>query len=178
MADAALHALVHDFDVTSLYRAHARTVWRTLLRLGVPELTIEDAVQQVFLTAFLRRQDFEGRSAALTWLLGIALGVAANARRAAAVRLLDPRHAADLPLPAPGPGADEALHQRRQLAALTRALDTLSPEQREAVVLLDLEQLTGPEVAQVLHVNLNTVYSRARLGRAALERALSAGGVR
>jgi RNA polymerase sigma-70 factor (ECF subfamily) len=49
----------------------------------------------------------------------------------------------------------------------------LPDEQREVVVLIDLEQLTAPQVAEALEVKLNTVYSRLRLGRAALTRALS-----
>ena len=51
-------------------------------------------------------------------------------------------------------------------------LSRLPDEQREVVVLVDLEQLTAPQVADALEVKLNTVYSRLRLGRAALSRAL------
>jgi RNA polymerase sigma-70 factor, ECF subfamily len=44
----------------------------------------------------------------------------------------------------------------------------LPDKQRTVVVLIDLEQLTAPEAAQVLGINANTIYSRLRLGRQAL----------
>lgn len=154
-------------EIAVLYDAHARRVWRTCLRLGVPSGAIEDAVQDVFLTAHRSQADFQGRSSPLTWLLGIAVRVAANARRSkwrpevlgdsSSDATWDPEH---------------QLQQRQSLAHLERVLSQLTEEQREVVVLMDLEQLTAPEIAEALEVKLNTVYSRLRLGRAALARLL------
>ncbi len=157
-------------DIARLYQAHARQVWRTLLRLGVQRAGLEDAVQDVFLTAHQRLAGFEGRSNPGTWLVGIAVRVAANARRATQrrghVRLLD----AGLVDPSRGP--EQQLAQQRSLQELEQVLSRLPEEQREVVVLIDLEQLTAPQAAEALEVKLNTVYSRLRLGRAALTKAL------
>ncbi len=161
-------------DVGQLYEAHARQVWRTLLRLGVPSATVEDAVQDVFLTAYQRLDGFEGRSAHATWLVGIAVRVASNLRRSAQGRPL--LSAVEKTLVDPGAGPELRLSRERDLLALNRVLSQLPDEQREVVVLIDLEQLTAPQVAAVLEVKLNTVYSRLRLGRAALTRALSRPG--
>jgi RNA polymerase sigma-70 factor, ECF subfamily len=159
-------------DLSALYAAHARVVWRTLARLGVSEASIEDAVQEVFLTAYQHRADFEGRSAVSTWLLGIAVRVAANARRS------QDRQGFVVPLsvelPSDARGLDEALERRRRLFELDQVLRQLPDAQREVVVLMELEQLSAPEVAEVLSVNVNTIYSRLRLGRAALATALGA----
>lgn len=156
-------------DIASLYAVHARQVWRTLLRLGVPAATVEDAVQDVFLTAQQKLAGFEGRSTPGTWLVGIAVRVAANARRSAErrghLKVLDDA------LVDPTTGPDQRLEQRRNLAELEMVLARLPEEQREVVVLIDLEQLTAPQAAEALEVKLNTVYSRLRLGRAALSRA-------
>lgn len=158
-------------DIARLYQAHARQVWRTLVRLGVSSAVVEDAVQDVFLTAHQRLADFEGRSNAGTWLVGIAVRVAANARRAiqrrGPVRLLDDG------MVDPGSAPDQRLEQQRNLHELEQVLAQLPEEQREVVVLIDLEQLTAPQAAEALEVKLNTVYSRLRLGRAALSRALN-----
>jgi len=158
-------------DLARLYDAHARQVWRTLARLGVPSSAVEDAVQDVFLTAHQRLDGFEARSSASTWLVGIAVRVAANVRRAmqrrGALRLVDDT------LVDPARGPDQRLEQQRDLRELDRVLSRLPDEQREVVVLVDLEQLTAPQVAEALEVKLNTVYSRLRLGRAALARALT-----
>jgi RNA polymerase sigma-70 factor (ECF subfamily) len=155
-------------DIRALYDAHAHQVWRMVARLGVPEGAVEDVVQDVFLTAHRRLPEFAGRSSPLTWLFGIAMKLAANGRR---------RRTADAPVPpslidttrAP----DEQLDRRRAMKSLDRALAHLPDEQRDAVVLMDLEQLTAAQVAEALEVNVNTVYSRLRLGRLALARALN-----
>lgn len=156
-------------ELAALYDAHATRVWRTCARLGVPPSAIEDAVQDVFLTAHRTLARFEGRSSPLTWLLGIAVRVSANARR---VKWAP--EALDEVVPDPGDDPEQRLQRRRSLEALERVLSQLPREQREVVVLVDLEQLTAPEVAEALSVNLNTVYSRLRLGRAALNRAIQA----
>ena len=158
-------------DLARLYDAHARQVWRTLARLGVPSSAVEDAVQDVFLTAHQRLDGFEGRSSASTWLVGIAVRVAANVRRAmqrrGALRLVDDQ------LVDPARGPEQRLEHQRNLRELDQVLSRMPDEQREVVVLIDLEQMTAPQAAEALEVKLNTVYSRLRLGRAALTRALS-----
>ena len=158
-------------DIARLYEAHARQVWRTLLRLGVTEAFVEDCVQDVFLTAHQRLPEFQGRSAPGTWLVGIAVRVAANARRAVQRRGVVQLVGHDLVDPSRGP--DERVDQHRALLELEQVLARLPEDQREVVVLIDLEQLTAPQAAEALEVKLNTVYSRLRLGRAALSRALN-----
>jgi RNA polymerase sigma-70 factor (ECF subfamily) len=158
-------------DVASLYEAHARQVFRTLTRLGLRGSAVEDAVQDVFLTAHQGLERFERRSSVLTWLLGIAVRVAANARRGDERR--GPSLVADESLVDPAVSADQRLERERDLQQLERVLGQLPREQREVVVLVDLEQLTAPQVAEALEVKLNTVYSRLRLGRAALSLALA-----
>jgi len=157
-------------DIARLYDDHARQVWRTLARLGVPPAAVEDAVQDVFLTAHERLEGFEGRSSLSTWLVGIAVRVAANARRAAqrqgTLKLVD-EHFADA-----SRGPEQHLEHQRSLRELDAVLSALPDDQREVVVLCDLEQLTAPQVAEAIDVKLNTIYSRLRLGRAALSKAL------
>lgn len=115
-------------DLRGWYAAHARQVWRTLSRLGVPLAQVEDAVQDVFLTAHQRLPTWEGRGQPATWLLGIAVRVAANARRKAHLtavltdEMVDPARPPDL-----------ALERRRALAELERVLEQLPQEQREVL---------------------------------------------
>lgn len=155
-------------DLTQWYATHARRVWRTMLRLGVPPASVEDAVQDVFLTAHQRLGTFEGRAQPSTWLLGIAVRVAANARRRSHLSVVLPDTLVDA-----ARTPEQALERQRDLEALERVLAQLPQEQREVVVLVDLEHVPGPEVAEALEVKLNTVYSRLRLGRASLARALA-----
>jgi RNA polymerase sigma-70 factor (ECF subfamily) len=46
-----------------VYRAHHAYVWRCLLRLGVDEAAVDDAVQDVFIVVHRKLDDFEGRAA-------------------------------------------------------------------------------------------------------------------
>ena len=167
VTELALPMRTQPLDLTTLYEEHARQVWRCLARLGVPPASVEDAVQEVFLTAHQRLRDFEARSAPSTWLIGIAVRVAANARRLSSRRgLLQP---VPETLTARGLGADDELARRRSLFELDRVLSLLPDEQREVVVLCDLEQLSAVEVSEALKVKVNTISSRLRLGRASLK---------
>jgi RNA polymerase sigma-70 factor (ECF subfamily) len=159
-------------DIAALYDAHARQIWRVLVRLGVPSSHVEDAVQDVFLTAHQNRRKFLRRSQPSTWLIGIAVGIAANLRR----KKSSSQGAANTPWEGaePQPSPYQHLESQARLHELELFLARLPEDQREIVVLVDLEEMTAPQVAAALQVNLNTVYSRLRLGRAALTHALKA----
>jgi RNA polymerase sigma-70 factor (ECF subfamily) len=70
------------------------------------------------------------------------------------------------------PDPEEALQARQQHEVLIMLLDRLDPDRREVVVLHDLEGHSMPEIAEMLGVGLNTLYSRLRLGREQLARDL------
>jgi RNA polymerase sigma-70 factor, ECF subfamily len=48
-------------------------------------------------------------------------------------------------------------------------LDTMDDEKRAVFALVELEQLSVPEVAKLLDLNLNTTYSRLRIARQVFE---------
>ena len=59
---------------------------------------------------------------------------------------------------------------------LEAALARLSPEQRQPLLLVCVEQVSYAEVAQVLHIPIGTVMSRVCRGRAALRQFLDGQG--
>lgn len=138
-------------------------VWANLRRLGVPARHLEDAVQETFIVVHRRLGEFAGRSSLKTWLAGIAWRIASEYRRHEA------RKGGGEPLPDTlvAPGRDPlgaAVHAEavRQLDALLNELDE---DKRVVFVLAELEQMSVPEIAQALDVNVNTVYSRLRAAR-------------
>jgi RNA polymerase sigma-70 factor, ECF subfamily len=151
-------------SLEALYRRYASFVWRAVRRMGVPDESAEDVVQEVFIVARRRLGTYEGRGSPSSWLYGIARGVTANLRR----HHERTRRRLELVTPVVAPVGDpEAdLHARRAADRVRTFLDTLDPEQREVFVLADVEGMRGPEIAVALAVNLNTVYSRLRLARA------------
>lgn len=155
-----------------LYDEHAPVVWRVIRRLGLAEDLVEDALQEVFLIAFRRQADFEGRSAYRTWLCGIAVRVARRARSRAARRAgREVREPTGDHSPSRGDLPDGLALRREAITIAERILEGMEATRREVFVLLEVEQLPGPEVASILGVPLNTVYSRLRLARADFARA-------
>ena len=159
----------------TLYDESFDLVFRALQRFGVPESVLEDCVQDVFIVAFKKLETFEGRSATSTWLYGIAAHVARNARRTARRwpetptdrEVLERDRATEEKSP-------EANAEDAQAARLLyRLLEELDDDKREVFVLAELEQLTAPEIAQSLGLNVNTVYARIRAARAAFDQAVS-----
>lgn len=157
--------------VDRLYDAYSDFVFRAMRHLGVQEPHLEDAVQDVFVVAVSKYSSFEGRSTLRTWLYGIAIRVARNYRYR---RDRSQRETGELmELEAPGCTPAEQTEQRAALRRVLALLEALPDEQRTVFVLAELEQLTAPEIAEVLGAKLNTVYSRLRLARTAFERALA-----
>lgn len=157
--------------VVDAYRQYFKYVWALLGRLGVPEASLEDVTQEVFLVLHRRRAEFRGGSSVRTWLHGIALHTARRHRAK-----LDRRRLKDQTLePAASPPTPEAeVGQRRALQRLDELLAELGDEQREVFVLAEIAELPAPEIAELLGVKLNTVYSRLRLARNHLRRTLDA----
>jgi RNA polymerase sigma-70 factor (ECF subfamily) len=164
-------------DVGALYEDYFGFVWRNLLRLGVPQDSLEDAAQEVFLVVHRRGDSFdERRSSVQNWLVGIVIHVARNRRRAlrrgwswlTAVREDEVLRA----VPSDAAGPAELVAKQEAAVLLMRALEALDDKKRAIFVLVDIEQLTVPEAATALGLNLNTAYARLRAARVEFPRAL------
>jgi RNA polymerase sigma-70 factor (ECF subfamily) len=151
-------------DFGALYASHFRAVWRTLQRLGVQSGSVDDATQEVFVTAWRRWNDFEGRSSERTWLLGIAIKVASDTRRKQR-----PTEEVSPELQQPGPGPESMTASKEVGQRVELLLAKLDPERREVLLLVDVEGYSVPEVATATGVNLNTLYTRLRAARQQFE---------
>jgi RNA polymerase sigma-70 factor (ECF subfamily) len=172
MTDVA-ELVVPSFD--EVYARHFAFVWRVLRTLGVPEAGLEDAAQDVFVVVHRRLGEFEGRAAITTWLFAIARRVAGAHRRKLGRDRTEPL--GDEPAGAADTFA--ALSRAQAAATVMAILDTLDEDKRIVFALVELEQMSVPEVARLLELNLNTAYSRLRLARQAFEarvRAHTTGG--
>lgn len=149
-----------------VYEENASFVWRTLRRLGVPDASVRDAMQDVFLVAHRRLPEFDGRAKVTTWLFRVCFNTAKDYRRRAHVRreVFDAESVEQHADPA-GPPLD-GLERRERQALVERALARLTLEQRAVFVLFELEDQTGEQIAETLMIPLGTVYSRLRLARA------------
>jgi RNA polymerase sigma-70 factor (ECF subfamily) len=154
-----------------IYDAYFPYIWRSVQRLGVPASRTDDVVQEVFIIAYRKLDTFAGRSSIKTWLYGIAL------HRARSCLAEERRDTREEPVDAERIHAPDATRpgHRAEYAEAARVVDAvlcgLDGDQREVFVLAELEELSAPEIAEVLGVRLNTVYSRLRLAREAFVKA-------
>jgi RNA polymerase sigma factor (sigma-70 family) len=157
-----------DFDL--LYRREFAFVWRVLRYHGVEDGSIEDAVQDVFMILYRRWEQLEFPGSARPWLFGAARRVAAAHRRKA------DRHQRRVAA-AVVSEVDADLHDRvasrHTLARLQQVLAELDDRLAVVFVLADIEGQTGPEIAELLGIKLNSIYSRLRTARARVQAALA-----
>lgn len=146
-------------------------VWRSLRRLGVSDSALDDAAQDVFLVLHRRWGDFAHQSSLRTWIYGILLRVASDHTRRA--RRERARWSAEIPELESAAEAPDLLYQQREAGRLLRsALAGLEENERQMLVLVELEERSVVEAADSLGINLNTAYSRLRRARVSFERAV------
>jgi len=163
-----------DEALEHLYELHAPDVERWVARLAGPRADWEDLIHDVFVVALRRRREFRGEASLRTWLFRIThLVVRARRRRERIRRLLFARRAPEM-APGTAPTALEEIERREQHARLYRALDRLPDVYRTALVLYELEALSGEEAAELLGIGVGTLWVRLHRGRAKLLEALGA----
>lgn len=157
-----------------MYDAHVDFVWRNLRRLGVHEAEVDDKTQEVFVIAYRRFDDFEDRGhGPRAWLFQIVLRIASDARRHKRRHPVDPDGGAAQERESIAPPQADALDRKEQLDLLDRALRSIEVGRRAVLLLHEVEEMTAPEIADVMGIPLNTVYSRLRVARGELEAALA-----
>jgi RNA polymerase sigma-70 factor (ECF subfamily) len=177
MALATDEAEARDRAFRILYDTQLDFVWRNLRRLGVADSDAEDRAQEVFVVAHRRFDEFEDRGRGpRAWLFQIVLRVASDARRHRRRHPEYPDGGVAVERVSVEPAQAQAMARRDTLARLDAALSMLDLDRRAVLVLHEIEEMTAPEIAQVLNIPLNTVYSRLRVAREKLEGALARRG--
>ncbi len=163
-------------ELKALYDEMAQPLRRALTRLTHPGCDVDDLLQEVFVVALRRPDQLLAAMSPKAWLYGVAVRVASTARTRHRVRsFLGLDSAAELAADdAAGPFASVARSEAR--AKVHRALDSLSGKRREALVLFELEGLTGPEIADALEIPLKTVWTRLHHARKDFEQRLTQEG--
>jgi RNA polymerase sigma-70 factor (ECF subfamily) len=150
-------------DFSTLYRCEFSYVWKTLRRLGAPARDLEDLAHDVFVVVHRHLGDYDSGRPLRPWLFGIAMRVLADFRRVLRNQCEIPAEVGDAVDAGPSPDAHLAESEAR--AMLMKALDGLDLDRRAVFVMHELDEMAAPEIAAVLAVPLNTVYSRLRLAR-------------
>ena len=161
-----------------LVKTHTRRVYSICYRFIGKDSEAQDLTQDVFLRLFRTLKSFRAGEGSFTvWLSRMTRNLLIdNYRRTRQERITDSIEE-QLPMLeersiGAGSRADGLLAGREASELLQGALQRLSPELRETVILRDLEEMEYKEIAETLGVPEGTVKSRLNRGRAELARIL------
>lgn len=155
--------------IDELVRSHARMVERLLHRMLGPRHDMDDLVQTVFLELCRALPGFKNESRFSSFLGGIAAMVARRAMRPLAFDRhrapIDENHGARTADP------ESSVVDRRRIAALHRALSSVSENQRIAFTLWALEGIEPKVIAEMTGASLSATRSRIFYAQRALREA-------
>lgn len=164
----------------TLVRRHRDRLWAVALRTTGDPDDAADALQDALVSAYRRAGSYRGDAAVTTWLHRVVVNACLDRLRAERVRRAEPLPD-DLDSARPtgpaGPAAagraaeldpEEQVARTEQRDQVLAALRQLPPEQRAALVLVDMEGWSVAEAAHALGCAEGTVKSRCARGRSRL----------
>ena len=151
-----------------LFARHRDRLWAVALRtMGNPE-DAADGLQDGMIAAFRRAGSFRGEAAVTTWLHRVVVNACLDRLRRMRSRAADPLPE-DLDRAAVlGAEAADPIEEQQQRDDVGAALAQLNPDQRAALVLVDMQGYSVEEAAAILRCAPGTVKSRCARGRARL----------
>jgi RNA polymerase sigma-70 factor (ECF subfamily) len=161
--DLLRRMLAGDEDAfTAIYRLRQAAVYRFALQMSGSAAVAEDVTQEVFMALIEYGKRFDpSRGTLASFLYGIA--------RNMVLRRLEKERPTELIEDCPG-DVDllEDLTRRETIEQVRRAVLSLPPVYREAVVLCDLQDVSYQDAAEALDCPVGTVRSRLNRGRSML----------
>ncbi|AKU96506.1 RNA polymerase sigma factor RpoE [Labilithrix luteola] len=160
-------------DFRDIFREHLRFVLMSLRRLGVRDGDVEDVAQEVFVAVHRKLDDYDSTRPLPLWLFGFCLRAASSYRRLARHRrwqqpeddsALEPTNTAPLP--------DDQMVAEENRRMVLAALDAIEEERRVVFVMHEMNDFPASQIAEMLNVPANTVYSRLRLAREEFRKAV------
>jgi RNA polymerase sigma-70 factor (ECF subfamily) len=166
-----LPAAVPPFQ--AVYEKYFDFVWATARRLGVDTSAIDDVVQEIFIAVHGSLPSLQRPEALKSWIYSVARRTISNHHRAVRARGGKATTVVDEQLESSQPTPFEVTQKNSDLQLLANLLDELDEAKREVFALVELEEMTVPEVADALAIPVNTAYSRLRAARLAFEAAVA-----
>ena len=156
--------------MTAMIRRYGGMLEGLCTRLLQDRYLAQDAVQETFLKAYLKRETFrgEGENSEGAWLARIAVNVCRDQQRTAWFRFVDSRVSMDTLSPAAEGSAEDAL-------VLKDAVCSLPEKYGRVVQMRYYQDMTAEEIAVVLHQSTDSVYRHLRKARRMLGALLEEG---
>ena len=168
--------------VSALLDEHGGKLYGLSLRLCGSREDAEELVQEIFLTAFRKWDQFEGRSEPTTWLYTIASRACMRKHRKRAgepetiesLAELVPNDESTVPALASQEDSPYEERVRREVQEqVEEALGEVPQDFRMALILKDIAELSLADVASVLGIKVETAKTRIYRARLALRRAMA-----
>jgi len=161
------HVAGDDQAFGELFRRHRDRLWAVALRTSCDPEEAADALQDAMVSAFRRAADFRGESAVTTWLHRIVVNAALDRLRRRAAR---PALSAgdEQAFEALAGSAGDPAHTTDVRLDVDTALRVLPPQQRAALVVVDMLGFSVADAAVILDISPGTVKSRCARARARL----------
>ena len=157
--------------IEALLLQHQERIYRFGMRFCGDASDAEDITQETLLAMAKALPRFEGRSSLSTWLYSVARSFCIKKRRKSKFAPSELHTLDEVTERASAVGKSAADQPEGALAAkqleqeLDHAIQGLEPEQREVLVLRDIEGLSAAEVAEVLDLSVSAVKSRLHRAR-------------
>jgi len=157
-------------DLDAIYKEHAARVAGWAARLGGPSLEAEDIVHEVFLVVYKQLPGFRGDAKITTWLYRITANVVRDRRRRERRYFLRRFLGGRQQHPGPVATPIEVMERQHSTRIVYQGLDQLKENYRTVLILFELEGLAGEEIAELLGVNLKTIWVWSHRARAELRK--------
>jgi len=142
----------------AVYKSHFTAIRAYCMR-RLPVAQANDAVAEVFLAAWRRIEDLPSGSGELPYLYGIARNKVAHSRRSSGRQTrLATRAASVAPDAVAGP--ETVVMAQAEADAVDAALAALRPDDREIIQLRVWEELSGPQIGEVLGISTAAAHKR------------------
>ena len=175
-----LKACVPDNEeaFAALYQRYEKRVFQYLMTVVNDATLAEETLVEVMLALWKGLKTFQGQSKVSTWIFGIAHHKAVDA-----LRKVTSQQRGGTPLHEIAETAEsghnpyEEAQQQRMATLTNQALTTLTPDHREIIHMAFYEELSYPEIADLLHIPVNTVKTRVYYAKQQLKKSLQQQGL-
>lgn len=158
-----------------LYQRYVRQVFSFIFKLTGDSKMTEEITNDVMFEVWKGANSFQGKSAVLTWIFGIAHNKTMNEHRKKSPEPVDPEVFARVANP--GDSAEEIVEKKDMSERMKSALDELSPDHRAVLELTFYKGLSYQEVAEIMDCPVNTVKTRMFYAKEKLKETLLKYGI-
>lgn len=151
-------------DLEQLYEETVNMIYNLGLRLFKDEEEAKDFTQDVYMKAFAKLNQFNGKSKFSTWLYSLGLHLGLNKLRQQKKKIFTTKNIEEIPLASPEDHVEQ-LNKKEQTALLQKKLHLLPETYRLPLILFFYEGMPYAEIASSLNIKEGTIKSNIHRGK-------------